>query len=116
MLFSGVVGYEKIVQQLEGYRQTVKNMRELDMDPREQIPFNFLFDGLPGTGKTSTARRMGKVYYDMGLLSPGEVIETSATDFIGQYNGHTNPKTQGQLEKALGKVLLIDEAYRLGQG
>ncbi|KAK1144124.1 hypothetical protein N8T08_005786 [Aspergillus melleus] len=116
MLFSGVVGCEKIVQQLEGYRQTVKSMRELDMDPREQIPFNFLFKGPPGTGKTSTARRMGKVYYDMGLLSSGEVIETSATDFIGQYIGHTGPKTQGQLEKALGKVLLIDEAYRLGEG
>ncbi|PLB48657.1 putative AAA family ATPase [Aspergillus steynii IBT 23096] len=116
MLFSGVVGCEKIVQQLEGYCQTVKNMRELDMDPREQIPFNFLFKGPPGTGKTSTARRMGKVYYDMGLLSSAEVIESSTTDLIGQYIGQTGPKTQAQLEKALGKVLLIDEAYRLAEG
>ncbi|RAL01738.1 putative AAA family ATPase [Aspergillus ibericus CBS 121593] len=115
-LFSGVVGCEKIVQQLEGYRQTVKNMRELEMEPRDQVPFNFLFKGPPGTGKTSTARRMGEVYYNMGLLSSAEVIESSATDLIGQYIGHTGPKTQSLLEKALGKVLLIDEAYRLAEG
>ncbi|PYI10434.1 putative AAA family ATPase [Aspergillus sclerotiicarbonarius CBS 121057] len=104
-LFSGVVGCEKIIQQLEGYRQTVKNMRELDMDPRDQVPFNFLFKGPPGT-----------VYYNMGLLSSAEVIESSATDLIGQYVGQTGPKAQSLLEKALGKVLLIDEAYRLAEG
>lgn len=49
VLFAGTVGCEQIVQQLEGYRQTVRNMRKLDMDPREQIPFNFLFRGPPGT-------------------------------------------------------------------
>lgn len=56
---------------------------------------------------------MGKVYYDMGFLSTAEVIECSATDLIGQYIGHTGPKTQRLLEKALGRVLFIDEAYRL---
>lgn len=59
---------------------------------------------------------MGKVYYDMGFLSSPAVIESSATDLIGQYIGHTSPKTQALLEKALGKVLLVDEAYRLGEG
>lgn len=59
---------------------------------------------------------MGKVYYDMGLLSSAEVIESSATDLVGEYTGHTGPKTQDLLEKALGKVLLIDEAYRLAEG
>lgn len=48
MLFAGNVGCEKIVEQLEGYRQTVRNMRKLDIDPRDQIPFNFLFRGPPG--------------------------------------------------------------------
>jgi hypothetical protein len=59
---------------------------------------------------------MGKVYYDANFLSSAEVIESSATDLIGQYIGHTGPKTQELLEKALGKVLLIDEAYRLAEG
>ncbi|KAE8349886.1 P-loop containing nucleoside triphosphate hydrolase protein [Aspergillus coremiiformis] len=116
MLFAGVVGCEKVIRQLEGYRDTVKNMRKLGMDPREQVPFNFLFRGPPGTGKTSTARKMGKVYYDMGLLASADVIESSATDLVGQYVGQTGPKAQALLEKALGKVLLVDEAYRLGEG
>ena len=69
-----------------------------------------------GTGKTSTARRMGKIFYDMGFLSTDEVVECSATDLVGQYVGHTGPKTQALLDKALGKVLFIDEAYRLADG
>lgn len=86
------------------------------MDPREQIPFNFLFKGPPGTGKTTTALKMGKVYYDMGFLSHAKVENCSATDMIGSYVGQTGPKVQKLLDKALGKVLFVDEAYRLGQG
>lgn len=115
-LFEGVVGCEKTVKQLEGYQTTAVNMKALDMDPREQIPFNFLFRGPPGTGKTTTARRMGKVYYDMGFLATAEVVVCSATDLIGEYVGKTGPKTQKVLERALGKVLFIDEAYRLAEG
>lgn len=73
-------------------------------------------NSFPGTGKTSTARRMGKVYYDLGFLASAEVLECSATDLVGQYVGQTGPKTQKLFEKALGKVLFIDEAYRLATG
>ena len=59
---------------------------------------------------------MGKVYYDMGFLQSAEVIEASATDLVGRFVGETGPKTRGLLEKALGKILLVDEAYRLGEG
>ena len=52
----------------------------------------------------------------MGFLATAEVIETSATDLVGEYVGHTGPKTQKLLEKSLGKVLFIDEAYRLAEG
>jgi len=69
--------------------------------------------GFIGTGKTTTARKMGQVYYDMGFLSSVEVIESSASELIGQFVGQTGPKTRAVLEKALGKVLLIDESYRL---
>lgn len=69
-----------------------------------------------GTGKTSTARRMGKVYYDMGFLAAPEVVEASTSDLVGQFIGHTGPKTEKLLDKALGKVLFIDEAYRLNDG
>lgn len=59
---------------------------------------------------------MGKIFYDMGLLASAAVEECSATDLVGQYVGQTGPKTQKLLEKALGKVLFIDEAYRLADG
>ncbi|KAL9085436.1 MAG: hypothetical protein Q9165_007586 [Trypethelium subeluteriae] len=115
-LFEGVVGCEDLISQLEGYQQMVANMKARNMDPREQIAFNFIFRGPPGTGKTTTARKMGKIYYDMGFLASGEVVECSASDLIGQYIGQTGPKTREKLEKALGKILFIDEAYRLAEG
>lgn len=59
---------------------------------------------------------MGKIFYDMGLLSQAKVEECSATDMIGQYVGQTGPKVQKLMEKAMGKVLFIDEAYRLAEG
>ena len=59
---------------------------------------------------------MGKIYYDMGFLATAEVLETSATDLVGEYVGQTGPKTKKLFEKALGKVLFIDEAYRLAEG
>ncbi|KAJ6153530.1 hypothetical protein N7470_006489 [Penicillium chermesinum] len=110
-MFEGVVGCESIISTFEGYRQLVRNIKALEMDPREQVPFNFVFRGPP-----STARKMGQIYYDLGLLSSNEVIEASATELVGQYVGHTGPKTQKMLERGLGKVLFIDEAYRLAEG
>ncbi|EHK96147.1 putative protein CbxX, chromosomal [Glarea lozoyensis 74030] len=115
-LFRGTVGQEAIMALLEGYQQTVRTMKNLDLDAKENIPFNFLFRGPPGTGKTTTARKMGKVFYDMGFLATAELIDVSATDLIGQYVGQTGPKVQQLLDKALGKVLFVDEAYRLGEG
>ncbi|EOD46548.1 putative aaa family protein [Neofusicoccum parvum UCRNP2] len=56
---------------------------------------------------------MGKLFYNMGLLSTDVVVEYSAADLIGQHVGHTVPKVGEQLKRALGKVLLIDAAYRL---
>ncbi|KAL3607379.1 hypothetical protein FPOAC2_02363 [Fusarium poae] len=110
-LFAGDIGREHLVSTLQGYQNRVRQAKELEVEP--EIPFNFLFRGPPGTGKTTAARKMGKVYYDMGFLASTEVIEVSATDLIGQYVGHTGPKVQKLLEKAMGRVLFIDEAYRL---
>ncbi|KAI0838417.1 ATPases of the AAA+ class [Hypoxylon sp. FL0890] len=113
-LFSGMIGSEALVKRLEGWQRIVKNVRRLDLgDPRDHIPFNFLFRGPPGTGKTTTARKMGKVFYDLGFLATTEIVECSASDLIGEYMGQTGPKTRKVFEKALGKVLFIDEAYRL---
>ncbi|PTB51882.1 hypothetical protein M431DRAFT_498162 [Trichoderma harzianum CBS 226.95] len=111
-LFQDDIGREEIIQKLENIQSRVRQLKALGMDVKEEIPFNFLFRGPPGTGKTTTARKMGKVYYDMGFLSKATVEECSATDLIAEYVGQTGPKVQKVLEKSLGRVLLIDEAYR----
>ncbi|KAF4337710.1 NFX1-type zinc finger-containing protein [Fusarium beomiforme] len=110
-LFEGDVGRDHLISILQGYQTRVRQAKRLEIDPK--IPFNFLFRGPPGTGKTTAARKMGQVYYDMGFLASTEVIEVSATELIGQYVGHTGPKVQQLLDRALGRVLFIDEAYRL---
>ncbi|PYI18999.1 P-loop containing nucleoside triphosphate hydrolase protein [Aspergillus violaceofuscus CBS 115571] len=107
---------EPLPTALEGYQNVVRNMKQLGLDPRQNIPFNFPFRGPPGSGKTSTARRMGQIFYDMGILATTEVIESSASDLVAQYVGQTGPKTERLLEKGLGRVLFIDEAYRLADG
>ncbi|KAJ7494734.1 P-loop containing nucleoside triphosphate hydrolase protein [Mycena galericulata] len=115
-MFEDIVGCNHIMEKLGDYQQIAVVTKERKMDPRLLIPMNFVFKGPPGTGKTTIARKMGQVYYDMGFLSTNEVEECSASDLVGQYVGHTGPKTKQLFEKALGKVLFVDEAYRLGEG
>ncbi|KAL0569244.1 hypothetical protein V5O48_012731 [Marasmius crinis-equi] len=115
-LFEEMVGCEDIMARFEEYQIVSRTMRDCGKDAKRVIPMNFIFKGPPGTGKTTIARKMGHVYYDMGFLASPEVIECSATDLIGSYLGQTGPKTQQLFKKALGKVLFIDEAYRLCYG
>lgn len=116
MLFKDTVGCDGIVSILEGYQAQVRALKKHDLDPKEGVPFTFLFRGPPGTGKTSTARKMGKVFYDLGFLTKAEVVECSASDLVGQYVGHTGPRVRKRLDNALGRVLFVDEAYRLAEG
>lgn len=112
--FADLVGAESLVAQFQGYQRIAENSKGLGLDPRELIPFNFVFRGPPGTGKTTAARKLGMIFFDMGFLATKDVEICSATDLVGMYHAETGPKTQKLFEKALGKVLLIDEAYRLG--
>ncbi|KAI9147702.1 Stage V sporulation protein K [Paramyrothecium foliicola] len=112
-LFKDFVGYEDIISKFESYQYMAQGMRLRGIDPRPYIPFTYVFKGPPGTGKTSTARKLGQIFYDMGLLSAPDVVEVSASQLIGEYCGQTGPKTTRLLQSALGKVLFIDEAYRL---
>lgn len=115
-LFDGLIGFEDTIQRFQTYQRIAENLRRNNKDPRGIIPFTYIFKGPPGTGKTHTARIIGQIFYDMGFLSTNEVIECSATHLIGKYVGHTGPKVVELFERALGKVLFIDEAYRLAFG
>ncbi|KAJ7756425.1 P-loop containing nucleoside triphosphate hydrolase protein [Mycena maculata] len=115
-LFEDVVGCDDIIKKLGEYQTLAATAKLRGKEVRHLIPTNWVFKGPPGTGKTTVARKMGQVYYDMGFLSSHKVEECSAADLVGQYVGQTGPKTMKLFEKALGRVLFIDEAYRLGEG
>ena len=75
-----------------------------------------IFTGNPGTGKTTVAKMLGKIYHSIGLLSKGDVICADRTRLVGRYIGETEENMKAVLEEARGNVLFIDEAYNLYEG
>ena len=112
----GMIGLESVKRKVHDFYQFIKYQKirkEIGFQNKDEVSLNMIITGNPGTGKTTIARLYAKIYHELGVLPGKEVIEVDRAQLVGSYVGQTEENVRLAVERALGGVLFIDEAYNL---
>lgn len=108
-----MVGLDSVKKEIDELVKLVRFYRETGRDVRKTFSLHAVFSGNPGTGKTTVARIVAKIYKALGILERGHLVEVDRQKLIASYLGQTAEKTNAVIDKSIGGILFIDEAYAL---